>query len=67
MEKNLFSYYLFNNLLPHCLQLHCSQCKKQYVYTMYMSLFLFLTILLSFGCCDEELSPFAGQIKEILI
>ena len=46
MEKNLFSYYLFNNLLPHCLQLHCSQCKKQYVYTMYMSLFLFLTFLL---------------------
>lgn len=23
--------------------------------------------MLSFGCCDEEISPFAGQIKEILV
>ena len=22
---------------------------------------------LSFGCCDEEISPYAGQIKETLI
>ena len=48
---------------------------------MYMSLFLFLTllfyyivnllllllfiaVLLSFGCCDEDISLFAEQIKE---
>ena len=27
-------------------------------------LLLFIIIPLSFGCCDEEISPFVGQIKE---
>ena len=29
-------------------------------------LLLFITTPLSSGCCDEEMPPFAGQIKEIL-
>ena len=47
---------------------------KHYSYTIYMSisisyfllliLLLFIIIPLSFGCCDEEMSPFVGQVKE---
>lgn len=33
----------------------------------WMSYHLFIIIPLSFGCCDEEMFPFLGQIKEILI
>lgn len=31
----------------------------------FLLLFLFIVIVLSFSCCNIEISPFAGQIKEI--
>ena len=37
------------------------------VLIVWMSYHLFITIPLSFGCCDEEMFLFLGQIKEILI
>lgn len=47
----------------------CSSCSSYLFITLFIFslLLLFITILLSFGCCDEEISPFSGQIKEILI
>ena len=37
------------------------------VFVIFLLLLLFITIPLSFGCCDEENSTFAVQIQEILI
>ena len=37
------------------------------VFVILLLLLLFFTIPLSSGCCDEEISTFAGQIQEILI
>ena len=38
---------------------------------LYILLLTFYCIVnyhtLSFGCCDEKISPFVGQIKEIMI
>ena len=33
-------------------------------YFLLLILLLFIIIPLSFGCCDEEMSPFVGQVKE---
>ena len=41
-----------------------------YTFLLHCLFFNIITVYyntLSSGCCDEEISPFAGQIKEILI
>ena len=54
------------------------QCKTKFIYDVYESIsisYLFYCIVysftiiipLSFDCCDEDISLFAGQVKEILI
>ena len=52
---------------PHCLQLHCSYLYESIIFPTILYLFLlsllFIVLLLSSGCCDTEISPFAGQIK----
>ena len=44
--------------ISHCLLLYCID---------YSFNVIAVFLQMSFGCCDGEISPFAGQIKEILI